>query len=85
VAEKLQLMAKSREEFLQNVLADEFRIVRSKAGAPHQKQNKAAMIAWVSRGIQNHRQPDNAPQKNASRKLGKAEWIAALKNNEMSA
>ncbi len=38
---------KSWEEFLQSVLADEFQIVRSKAGTPQQKQNKAAMIEWI--------------------------------------
>ncbi len=42
-----QIDGQSWEEFLQDVLADEFQIVRSKVGAPHQKQNKAAMVEWI--------------------------------------
>ena len=42
-----EIDGQSWEEFLQDVLADEFQIVRSKVGTPHQKQNKAAMIEWI--------------------------------------
>jgi hypothetical protein len=42
-----QIDGKSWEEFLQDVLADEFKIVRSRVGAPQQKQNKAAIIEWI--------------------------------------
>lgn len=38
----------SWKEFLEDVLADDFRIVRSKVGAQHQKQNKEDMIKWIA-------------------------------------
>jgi len=55
-----QIERQSWKKFLQHVLAEEFRIVRSKIGAPHQKQNKAAMIEWIDKhpraGVEIHDQ-----------------------------
>lgn len=42
-----QIDGRSWKAFLQDTLADEFQIVRSKVGAPQQKQNKPAMIEWI--------------------------------------
>lgn len=43
-----QIDGQSWEVFLQDALADEFQIVRSKVGAPHQKQNNAiGILTWV--------------------------------------
>jgi hypothetical protein len=38
---------KSWKGFLQDSLADEFQIMRAKAGTPQQNQNKSSMIAWI--------------------------------------
>lgn len=43
-----QIDGQAWEEYLQDVLADEFQIVRSRVGAPHQKQDKASMIGWIA-------------------------------------
>lgn len=44
-----QIDGQSWEDFLKEVLADEFQIRRAKAGTPQQKQNKEEMIAWIGK------------------------------------